>query len=178
MYNYTLLQITGAATLGLMVLSYFFKSKSTYLFLQTMGLFSMFFSYLFSGEYFAMITLTVSLTRTLTFFAYEKKDKEAPIAFSFLFSALAIAAYLTVNLLILNTAKPLDVLYLTAVVMYAFIFRIRNIKTVRFTVLVPHALAVLYNLLLGNMLFVAASYFFELIADVYAIFKYNKKGTD
>lgn len=177
MYNYTLSQIFGGVTLALMVFSYFFKSKSTYLFLQTMGLLSMFFSYLFGAEYFAMITLTVSLTRTLTFYLYEKKDKETPIAFSFLFSALAIGAYLIVNLLILGTAKPLDILYLSAVVIYAFVFRIRNIKLVRYTVLLPHALAVLYNVLLDDMLFVAASYFFELLADVYAIFKYNKKGT-
>lgn len=178
MYNYTLSQIAGATTLGLMVLSYFFKNKSTYLFLQTMGLVSMFLSYLFGGEYFAMITLSVSLFRTLTFYIYEKKDKEAPIFFSFLFSALAITAYLTLNLLILGSAKPVDVLYLGAVVMYAFIFRIRNIKTVRCTLLVPHSLAVLYNLLLGNMLFVAASYLFELLADVYAIIKYTKNGTE
>lgn len=177
MYNQTLSQVAGGATLALMVLSYFFKSKSTYLFLQTVGLLSMFFSYLFGAEYFAMITLTVSLSRTLTFYMYERKDKEAPIAFSFLFSFLTLCAYFTVNLGILNTAKPVDIIYLSAVVMYAFIFRIRNIKTVRYTVIVPHALAVLYNLLLGNMLFVAMSYAFELLADVYAIFKYSDKKT-
>ena len=175
MYNYTLSQIAGGVTLALMVLSYFFKSKSTYLFLQTMGLFSMFFSYLFGAEYFAMITLTVSLTRTLTFYLYEKKDKEAPMAFSHLFAFLTICAYLTVNLVILKTAKPVDILYLSAVVLYAYIFRIRNIRLVRYTVLLPHALAILYNLLLGDMLFVAMSYFFELLADVYAILRYNKK---
>ncbi len=177
MYNYVFSQIFGFVTLALMVLSYFFKSKSTYLFLQTMGLVSMFFSYLFGANYFAMITLAVSLTRTLTFYLYEKNDKEAPIAFSFLFSGLAITAYVAVNIFILKIANPIDILYMSAVVMYAFIFRIRNIKLVRYTVLVPHALAVLYNLLLGDMLFVAASYFFELLADIYAILKYNKKGT-
>lgn len=176
MYNYTLSQIAGGLTLALMVISYFFKKKSTYLFLQTMGLISMFLSYLFGAEYFAMITLTVSLTRTLTFYLYEKKDKEAPLMFSHLFALLSVGAYLTVNLLILGTAKPVDILYLCAVVMYAYMFRIRNIRTVRYVVILPHTLAILYNLLLGDMVFVAMSYSFELLADIYAIIRYNKQA--
>ena len=172
---YVLSQIAGFVTLTLMILSYFFKSKSRYLLFQTLGLGCMFFSYLFGGEYFAMITLTVSVTRTLTFYLYEKKDREAPIGFAWLFAALAVCAYLIVNLVILHTAKPVDILYLAAMVLYAFIFRIRNIKVVRYTVIVPHVLAILYNLLLGNMIFVAMSYGFELLADFYAIFKYNIK---
>jgi len=175
MYNYTLSQLAGGATLALMVLSYFFKSKSTYLFLQTMGLLCMFFSYLFGEEFFAMASLAVSLTRTLTFYLYEKKDKEAPIAFSYFYAFLTVCVYITVNLIILETAKPVDILYLSALVMYAFVFRIRNIKLVRYTVIAPHALAILYNLILGDMVFVAMSYGFELLADFYAIIKYNKK---
>ena len=70
MENYTLSQIAGFVTLALMILSYFFKSKSKYLLFQTLGLGCMFFSYLFGAEYFAMITLTVSVTRTLTFYLY------------------------------------------------------------------------------------------------------------
>ena len=69
----------------------------------------------------------------------------------------------------------MDILYLAAMVLYAFIFRIRNIKVVRYTVIIPHVLAILYNLLLPNMIFVAMSYGFELLADFYAIFKYNIK---
>ncbi len=175
MYNYTLSQMAGAATLVLMVLSYLFKSKTKYLLFQTLGLVCMFFSYLFGEEYFAMITLTVGLTRTLTFFAYERKDKEAHIAYSYLFGFLTVCAYLLVNLVILKTAKPLDLLQLVSQVMYAFIFRIRNIKTVRYTIIIPHILAIAYLLLLGDMIFVALSYSFELIADLYAIVKYGKK---
>ena len=178
MINPTLSQAAGFATLLVMMLSYLFKSKTKYLLFQTLGLICMFFSYLFGGEYFAMITLTVSLTRTLTFFAYEKKDKEAHIAYSYLFGFLTVCAYLTVNLIILKTAKPLDLLYLVSQVMYAFVFRIRNINTVRYTIIIPHVLAIVYLLLLENMLFVAMSYTFELLADLYAIVKYKDRTTD
>ncbi len=176
MINPVLSQAAGFITLALMILSYFFKSKSKYLLFQTLGLGCMFFSYLFGGEYFAMITLTVSVTRTLTFFMYEKKDKEAPIGLAWLFASLSVCAYLVVNVLILQTADYVDILYLAAMVLYAFIFRIRNIKLVRYTVIIPHALAIAYNLLLGDMLFVALSYGFELLADLYAIIKYNLIG--
>ncbi len=176
MYNYTLSQIAGGATLAFMVTSYFWRSKSAYLLFQIIGIICLFFSYLFGEEYFAMIAITVSLSRTLTFFLYEKKDKEAPIALSFLFAALTVGAYGVINMVILDTAKPLDILYLCAQVGYAFVFRIRNIKLVRYTVTVPHAFAIAYNLLLGNMLFVAVSYGFELLADLFAIIKYDFMG--
>lgn len=173
MYNYTISQIAGGATLAFMVASYFWKSKSAYLLFQNIGIVCLFFSYLFGGEYFAMLAISVSLARTLTFFIYERRDKEAPLALSFLFAALTVAAYTLVNVVILDTAKPLDVLYLIAQVGYAFVFRIRNIKLVRYTVTVPHGFAIAYNLLLGDMLFVAVSYGFELLADLYAIIRYD-----
>lgn len=175
MYNYTLSQIAGVLTLVLMVISYLFKSKSMFLFFQGLGVFAMLLSYLFGEQYFAMITIAVSITRTATFYIYEKKDKEAPIAFAYLFAFLAICAYFIVNLLILKTANPLDILHLTAQASYAFLFRMRDIQFVRRVIIIPHCLAILYNLLLGGMLFVALSYVFELLADLYALFKYRSK---
>ena len=169
MYNYTLSQIAGAATLFMMMASYLVKTKRNYLLLQTIGLCCMFLSYLFGNGYFAMIALTVSLSRTIVFFIYEKNDKSAPIGYAFLFAFLTICAYVAVNLIILGTAKPIDILFLSAQIMYAFIFRVRNIKLVRYIIIIPHCIAILYNLLLGGMLLVALSYLFELLADIYAI---------
>ena len=171
MYNPALSQIAGIATAVMMILSYFFKTKSTYLLCQVIGLCCMFFSYLFGNEYFAMIALSVSLTRTLVFFIFEKRDKRAPLYLSFVFAGLTLCAYFFVNYIVLKTAQPLDILYLIAQILYAFIFRIRNIKLVRYTVIVPHCFAILYNVLLGGMQFVALSYTFELFADLYSIFR-------
>ncbi len=50
MYNYALSQIFGGLTLFMMVISYFFKSKSSYLICQTIGLGRMFLSYLFGAQ--------------------------------------------------------------------------------------------------------------------------------
>ena len=171
MYNYTFSQIAGIITLFMMVISYLCKSKTSFLLFQTIGLVCMFLSYLFGAEYFAMIALTVSFSRTLVFLIYEKKDKRAPVSLSYLFAFLTVLSYIVVNLVILKTAKTTDILYLMAQVMYAFVFRIRSIKLVRYTIIAPHSLAILYNLLLDGMLFVALSYSFELFANVYSIFK-------
>ncbi len=169
MYNQTISLIAGGFTLGFMVTSYLFKSKRMYLLFQALGLVCMFISYLFIHEFFAMIALTVSLSRTVTFFWYENKNKSAPVALAFLFAALTVCAFGVVNIIILKTAKPLDILYLCAQVMYSFMFRIRDIKLFRNLVIIPHVLAIAYNVLLRNAPFVAASYGFELVADVYAI---------
>lgn len=73
MYNYTFSQIAGIITLIMMAISYLYKSKTSFLLLQTIGLGCMFLSYLFGAEYFAMIALTVSFSRTLVFLIYEKR---------------------------------------------------------------------------------------------------------
>lgn len=120
-----------------------------------------------------MIGLAVGLFRTTTFFIYENKEKQAPIIWSFLFSAMTLAAYFIVNLVILQTAQPLDILCLLALIMYAFIFRIRDLKIVRFTMLVPTVLSILFNALTSATLFATLTYIFELCANVVAIFKYH-----
>ena len=169
-YNPILSQIAGFITLFMMVISYLFKAKSSFLLCQVLGLLAMFVSYLFKCEFFAMVSLTVSLSRTLTFFIYEKKNKRAPLSLAYLFAALTLFAYITVNLMILKMAKPVDILFLIAHAGYAFVFRIRNIRIVRKAIIIPHLFAILYNLVLNGMLFVAISYSFELIVDLYSIY--------
>lgn len=153
--------------------SYFFKEKRLYLLLQSLGIVFLILSYLCVGEFFAMIGLSVGLARTLVFFGYEKRDKNAPIELSFLFAFLTLASYFTVNFGVLKTAKPLDILYLIALIGYAFLFRIRNLKLLRFTIVIPTALSVVYTICSGAVPFVILSYSFELGANILSIFKYH-----
>ena len=153
--------------------SYFFTKKEWYLLLQSSGIVFLILSYLLTGEYFAMLGLGVGLARTITFFAYEKKDKIAPLWLAVLFAFLTVLAYGIVNLCILQTAKPVDILYLISLVGYAFVFRIREVKTVRFASILPTVLAVAYNVAVGAVPFVIVSYSFELAAIILSIFKYH-----
>ena len=83
--------------------------------------------------------------------------------------------------MILKTTKPWDVLCEFVLVMYAFISRIRNLKIVRFTMLIPTLLSILFNVLTRAAIFATLTYVFELCANVVSIFKYhvfNKQGKE
>lgn len=153
--------------------SYFVKRKSQYLTLQGLGICFLILSYFFTGEYFAMVGLTIGLGRSLTYLLFEVKDKEVGVFWPILFSVLGIMAYFVINLLILKTAKPVDIIYLLSLTGYAFIFRIRNLDLLRYIVLIPTGLAILYTVLIHAVPFVIASYSFELSANLLAIARYD-----
>ena len=160
----------------LLISSSYFVSKKNYLLFQSLGMVALALSYLLTKEFFAMVALWIGLARALTFFVYEKGQKEAPLSLSFLFAGLTLLAYLVVNLGIQKTAKPEDLLYLAAKVFFAFTFRIRNLKTLRFVTLIPTTLAVIYNFLCNTTVFVILSTLFELGAVIVAIFRYHVFG--
>ena len=181
MYNYTLSMIVSFIAMSLITISYFLKRKSLYLSFQASGIVFLILSFFFTEQFFAMLGLTIGLARTVTFFLYEKKDKDAPLYLSFLFSTLTVAVYFIVNLGILKTAKPLDILYLIGLIFYAFTFRIRNLTTMRFITIAPTLLNVFYSVLIHSTPFVIISYAFECGANLTAILKYDileKQKTD
>ena len=173
MYNYTLSMIVSFIAMSLITISYFLKKKSLYLSFQASGIVFLILSFFFTEQFFAMIGLTIGLARTLTFFLYEKNDKNAPLYLSFLFAIVTVAVYFIVNLGILKTAKPLDILYLIGLIFYAFTFRIRSLTTMRFVTIAPTLLNVFYSVLIHSTPFVIISYAFECGANLTAILKYN-----
>lgn len=161
--------------------SYFFTKKKYYLFFQASGIVFLMASYLFDEAFFAMVGLGVALVRTLVYYAYEKRDKFTPVWVGLLFVALTVAAYVIVNLCILKTAKPIDIICVASLVAFALVVRIRDLETVRYLVLLPIALSIVYNAFSGAAVFVTVSYSFELVMSVLAICKYqifNKKAKE
>ena len=167
--------IVSLVAMVLVAASYFFKSKREYLTFQALGIVFLIASYFFTGAYFAMVGLGVGLARTLTFYGYEKRKKNAPISLAVLFSALTLAAYFVVDVWVLGKGKPLDIIYLVALILYAFVFRMRNLKAVRFCALAPTALSLTYTALNQAAVFVIVSYAFELGANLVAIYRYDIK---
>ncbi len=153
--------------------SYFFKKKSRYLLAQGTGLSFLTLSYLFTAEYFAMIGIGIALARLLTYFLFEIKDRKPSVFWPIFYSALSVVAYVVVNLCILQSVKPWDILNLAALILYAFVFWIRDLRLVRYLILIPTALTLLYNIGIGAPVFVAISYSFELTADIVSIVKYD-----
>ena len=173
MYNYTLSVILSFIGLAVVVVAYFINNKSVYLFLQASCMLLMVLSYLFINEYFAMISLAVALSRTVTYFVYEKHNKRAPIWLAFLFSGMTISVYFIVNIGVLGTAKPIDIICLATQCLYTFIFRIRNLRIVRYTVCAPTVLGVIYNLAISAPIFSVLIYAFEFGANIVAILKFH-----
>ena len=155
---------------------YFFEKKSVYLFCQAAGIVGISLSYFFTKEFFAMIGLGIGLVRTLVFYGFEKRDKSAPIYLASIFASLSLLAYLIVNVGVLHSAKPVDLLCLAALILYAFIFRIRDMKKVRYWALIPTALSIAYNLLVQATVFVVLSYAFEFASCLVSIFKRKEKN--
>ena len=90
-----------------------------------------------------------------------------------------IISYIVINYVILSgEASPWDVFYMVASCMYAITFAIRNIKLMRYLVVIPHSCAVAYNLLIKAPISSTISYGIELVITIVAIIKFSiqKKG--
>ena len=158
--------------MSFVIAAYLVRKKSLYLACQSLCLVFLILAYFFEVNFFGMIGLGIGLTRTLTFFAYEQKDKNAPIYWSFVCAFLTLCNFY-VNMFILKTGQALDVICLIALIMYAFIFRVRSLKIVRFTMLAPTALSIVYNVCVGAAIFTTLSYMFELVVNCVSIARYH-----
>lgn len=170
--------IFGFCAMLLIGVSYFLTDKTKFLFFQMLGIVFLIASYLSDKAYFATVGMSVALVRCLVYFAYEKNNKVTPIWVAVVFSLLTILAYILVNMVLVSSAKPIDIVCLFSMLGYAIFFRIPDLKTMRYLAVLPISLAVVYNAFAGSAIFVVISYSFELFMSVLAIFKYqilNKK---
>ncbi len=166
--------VMSTIALALFSLSYFFNNKRNYLILQLSGNVFLSFSYMLIGSYFTMVALLIGIARGVICYVYEKKDKRVPIYCIIGLCFASILSYVIINYVVLKSqASVWDSLYLFSSCMYAVTFAIRNIRLMRYVVLLPHASAVAYNLLINAPISSAISYGIELIVTVVAIFKYE-----
>lgn len=170
----TLAYIMSTIALALYCGSYFFNNKKKYLILQLNGNLFLSVSYLFMGAYFTMVSVAVGIARGLICYTYEKNNKKVPIYMIVGLCFVTVASYIIINYVVLSgTSSQWDFLYMFASCMYAITFAIRNIKLMRYLVLVPHLSAVLYNLLAKAPVSSAISYGIEFLITVVAIIKFH-----
>ena len=171
----------SAIALALYCGSYFFDNKKKYLLFQMIGNGFLSFSYLFMGAYFTMVSVAIGIARGVICYTYEKKNRNVPIYMIATLCAVTILSYILINYVILSgTASAWDVLYLIASCMYAITFAMRNIRLMRYVVLIPHVCAISYNLLVKAPISSAVSYGIEFIITIVAIVKFSvqKKHKD
>lgn len=167
--------IISTVALGLYSASYFFNNKRNYLILQLCGNFFLSMSYLVIGAYFTMVSAAIGIARGLICYSYERRDKKVPIYVVGGLCFVTILSYVIIDCLVLSQASAWNFLYLFASCMYAVTFAIRNIRLMRYLVLIPHSCAVAYNLLIQAPISSAISYGIELAVTVVAIIKYRKR---
>ena len=153
--------------------SYFFNNKRNYLILQLSGNVFLSLSYMLIGSFFTMVAVMIGIARGLICYLYEKQDKRVPVYWIVSLCLASILSYIIINTVILSQASVWDFLYLFASCMYAITFAIRNLRVMRYVVLIPHGSAVLYNLLIKAPISSAISYGIELVVTVVAIVKYE-----
>ena len=125
--DYTLSFIAGLVAMVFIVTSYFLNQKKLYLLFQGIGIVFLILSYFFIGKFFAMLGLFVGLLRCIVYFLYEEKNRKIPLFFAFCFSIMTLACYFIVNVGIQKSADITDILYLSALIGYAFTFRIGDL---------------------------------------------------
>lgn len=170
----TLSFIMSTISLALYCASYFFDNKKKYLILQLTGNVFLSFSYFFMGAYFTMVSVAVGIGRGLICYTYEKNNKNVPLYIIVGLCFVTVLSYIIINYVILSGASsPWDILYMVASCMYAITFAMRNIKLMRYVILIPHISAVAYNLLVNAPISSAISYGIELVITIVAIIKFH-----
>ncbi len=153
--------------------SYFFDNKRNYLIFQLLGNGFLSISYLLMGAYFTMVSVGIGIGRGLICYIYEKRNKRVPLYMIVALCFVTVLSYIIINYVILaGTASPWDILYMIASCMYAVAFAIRNIKLMRYVVLIPHSCAIAYNLLVKAPISSAISYGIEFAITIVAIIKF------
>ena len=112
------------------------------------------------------------LSRTITYFCFEKKDKTIPAWIVVINCVVLFLNYVVVNICILKTANITDILLAISFCLYAIVFSFRNLQTVRYAITIPLALTVLYNILINAPIFTVISYSFELVVAIATIIYY------
>ncbi len=169
MYHYPLSLAISFVALALVSFSYLVKKKRYYLFLQALACLCLVFSYFFVTEFFAMVSIFVGLLRTLIYYAYEKNDKHAPPLVVAAICFVTVSVYFIINVGVLSTWRPLDVLYVLSLCMYAIVFSVRNLYLMKWLVIIPHVLAILYNVMIFAPPFTVLSYSAELFFNLYSL---------
>lgn len=166
--------IMSTIALALYCGSYFFNNKKNYLIFQLIGNVFLSFSYFCMGAYFTMVSVAIGIGRGLICYTYENRNKKVPTYMIFALCFVTVLSYIIINYIVLSgTASPWDILYLIASCLYAITFAMRNIKLMRFVILIPHMSAISYNLLVKAPISSAISYGIEFVITIVAIIKFQ-----
>lgn len=149
--------------------SYFMKKRWQYLIAQGASILLISLSNLLLALYYAFIASGVSLSRIVVYYFLEKKNKEPTFTIKTFFAGLVVFSYIITNLIILRDFNPWDIMLMAINVSFVYIVGIRNITIMRYCMLPPTLLAILYCIIVQTAIFTTFSFVIELISNIVAI---------
>ena len=160
-------QALGSVALIFVCIGYFTKEKSRFLIFQLVSNIFYASSFLFAGAWVGCLTILISTLRCTFLYIAETHMVKHTLCYLFIF----IFCYILVGLLFWDT--PLDLIPIICAVIFTLSFYIKNLQTMRYCLILPNLLFVIYNLFcftFANALLDSI----EVIAIIISIIKYNK----
>lgn len=139
--NFVISQISGGIALLLVCISYFLKNKSTFLIIQIIS--NLFYgaSFIFMGSLVAGLITLVSIFRCFYIYFCEK--------FNFKYTAYYLPIFFCFYIIlgILFWKSWFDIIPICTSIMFTFGFYIKNLQLMRFILIFPNALIMIYCIL-------------------------------
>lgn len=142
--NFIFAQIFGIIALIFISISYFQKSKGKILLLNVIANAFYAIAFLFTNTLVAMCITFISISRCVFIYYAEKYS----FKYKYHCIPLFICAYATVCIFLWTSA--LDLLPLLTSTIYTIGFSIQNIQTMRCVFVIPNAILIFYNIIVGT----------------------------
>ena len=146
--------------------SWFVRNKKLFLTVQSIAIILLALMNFFNAIFLPVFTYLIAFIRMIFYYSYEKSNKSVPFLIKSLFALLNVVAYFVLNAISGTLFNPVDLLIMTASVLYAYGFGIRNLQHLRLFFVPPTVMSIIYFALIPNSLFALISYSFELGANV------------
>lgn len=165
--GFIIAQILGAVALILVCIGYFLKDKSVFMIIQAVS--NIFYASAFFAveAYVGACIVLVSVFRCIYIYFAEKKE------FKYKFHLLPVFVGLYVVVLFVFYKSYYDIIPLCTATIFTFVLAIKNMKLMRYILIIPNAVLVLYNILTKTY-FNALLDFIEVFVLIIAIIKHNK----
>ena len=167
--EFVLAQVLGGVALVLICISYFLKSKSKFMILQTTANFFYASAFFVVKAYVGAGLVMISIFRCIYLYIAEKKSFKYTVHFLPVFIALYIATT------IIFWDNVFDFMPLISSTLFTIAFTIKNLQTMRYVLIVPNTLLVIYNILTTTYASALLD-FIEIIVIVVAIIKFHNEN--
>lgn len=167
MLEFILAQILGGIALILVCIGYFLKTKSAFMIIQTIANFFYASAFFVVGAYVGAGLVMISLFRCIYLYVAEKKSFKYTLHFLPIF----IGLYIVTTIIFWD--NPFDFMPLITSTLFTIGFTIKNLQTMRYVLIIPNAVLVIYNILTTTYTSALLD-FIEIIVIIVAIVKFYR----